>query len=264
MATPEGGCQPLVRRGSRRSVRSMRVDTEGTGLPRQQPDLVSQPISGWTEGVWGLSGALQGAGTFATVLLRTVPGPRRRRVAGPGVRAGRGSLPGPVLRGRLRPHHPWPARHPGLAARACVRVGFYFVHIWWMRAVGADAWVALASVESIFWPPGVRHRRPRSPAALAALGGRGLGHDGGGAQLLAVQRDAVGQARVRHGGHPHRGCVGVRRVGRRQLPARAPRLPLAALVPAGGGGWRRSHSWGSRPSRWFLRWRRTSRRPTPT
>jgi apolipoprotein N-acyltransferase len=36
---------------------------------------------------------------------------------------------------------------PGLA----FGVGFYFVHIWWMRAVGADAWVALASVESIFY-----------------------------------------------------------------------------------------------------------------
>ncbi len=36
---------------------------------------------------------------------------------------------------------------PGLAFGA----GFYFVLIFWMRAVGTDAWVALASVEALFY-----------------------------------------------------------------------------------------------------------------
>jgi apolipoprotein N-acyltransferase len=36
---------------------------------------------------------------------------------------------------------------PGLA----FGVGFYFVHIWWMRAVGTDAWLALSSVEALFY-----------------------------------------------------------------------------------------------------------------
>jgi apolipoprotein N-acyltransferase len=36
---------------------------------------------------------------------------------------------------------------PGLA----FGVGFYFVHIWWMRAVGTDAWLALSSVEAAFY-----------------------------------------------------------------------------------------------------------------
>ena len=30
-------------------------------------------------------------------------------------------------------------------------VGFFFTHVYWMRAVGTDAWLALASVESLFY-----------------------------------------------------------------------------------------------------------------
>jgi apolipoprotein N-acyltransferase len=36
---------------------------------------------------------------------------------------------------------------PGLA----FGVGFYFTHIVWMRAVGTDAWIALSSVEALFY-----------------------------------------------------------------------------------------------------------------
>ena len=97
----------------------MRVDTErhralDSGRPR--------PASRSRVGPKGLGPlrALQGR-YLCPRAAPDGPGPRRRRVAGLGVRAGRGRLPGPVLRGRLRPHHPWPHRHPGLAARACVR-----------------------------------------------------------------------------------------------------------------------------------------------
>ena len=86
------GCQPPVRPGSRRSVRSARADTEGARAPRQQPDLGSQSVSGWTEGSAGPLRRSAGPrlGTFAPVLLRTVLALVAGVVAGPGLRAGRG------------------------------------------------------------------------------------------------------------------------------------------------------------------------------
>jgi apolipoprotein N-acyltransferase len=44
----------------------------------------------------------------------------------------------------LRPRAAW---LPGLV----FGVGFYFTHIVWMRAVGTDAWIALSSVEALFY-----------------------------------------------------------------------------------------------------------------
>lgn len=44
----------------------------------------------------------------------------------------------------LRPRQGW---WVGLA----FGVGFYFVHIWWMRAVATAAWLGLASVEALFY-----------------------------------------------------------------------------------------------------------------
>jgi apolipoprotein N-acyltransferase len=48
-----------------------------------------------------------------------------------------------TLRG-LRPGRAW---LPALA----FGIGFYFVLIWWMRAVGTDAWIGLAAIEAAFY-----------------------------------------------------------------------------------------------------------------
>ena len=135
-----------------------------------------------------------------------------------------------------------------------------------MRAVGADAWVALASVESIFYGllgsvTAVLGRRRLWPLWVAAawvtmevvrsswpFSGMPWG------RLAFATVDTPVAAALAYVGS----------VGVSFLLALLGCL-LAALVPAGGGGgWRRSRSWASRPWRWFLRWRRTSRRPTPT
>ncbi len=52
-------------------------------------------------------------------------------------------------------------------------VAFYYTHIWWMRAVGTDAWIALAGVEALFYAvlgsvAAVLHRRRWWPLWLAA------------------------------------------------------------------------------------------------
>ena len=52
-------------------------------------------------------------------------------------------------------------------------VGFYFTHVYWMRAVGTDAWLALSSIESLFYAPlgsvfAVLARRRLWPLWLAA------------------------------------------------------------------------------------------------
>ena len=206
--------------------------------PRQQPDLDSRSFSGWTEGCGFLpelcrasaarsrAPASRALGYGCQRAAPDAPGPRLGRPALAGLRAG-----GPPRRraargGRLRARRARaaPARAawvPGLV----FGVGFYFTHIVWMRAVGTDAWLAL-----------VRRRGPRSTALLgpvvgaaapaprlAAVGGGGLGGDGGDPQHLAVQRDALGAPRLRGRGHPGRGRAAVRRLHRRQLPARAGR-----------------------------------------
>src|SRR4029453_17473868 len=120
-----------------------------------------------------LSGALQAAGTFAPVLLRTV----LALAAGVSLAlafepVGAAFLVPFSVAGVVLPTRGLPATRawlPGLA----FGVGFYFVHIWWMRAVGADAWVALSSVEALFYGllgsvTAVLGRRPLWPLWVAA------------------------------------------------------------------------------------------------
>ncbi|WP_367650403.1 apolipoprotein N-acyltransferase [Nocardioides sp. zg-DK7169] len=51
-------------------------------------------------------------------------------------------------------------------------VAFYYTHIWWMRSVGTDAWLALAGIEALFYAllgsvAAVLHRRAWWPLWLA-------------------------------------------------------------------------------------------------
>ena len=39
----------------------------------------------------------------------------------------------------------------GLVVGLCFGAAFYFVHIWWMRAVGIPAWLALSLLETLFY-----------------------------------------------------------------------------------------------------------------
>ncbi len=62
----------------------------------------------------------------------------------------------------------------GFAVGLAFGVAFYFVHIWWMKgSIGAEAWVALAAVEALFYGllgavATVLHRLRAWPAWLAA------------------------------------------------------------------------------------------------
>ena len=125
---------------------------KGPSFPRQQRGLGSQPSPSWTEGPGSLPALCRHpTGTFASVLLRT----------------GFAALAGVVLalafepvgfavlvplgvaglflsvRG-LRARHAW---LPGLG----FGIGFCFVLLSWMRAVGPDAWLALASAQAVFF-----------------------------------------------------------------------------------------------------------------
>ncbi|MBF4162010.1 apolipoprotein N-acyltransferase [Nocardioides acrostichi] len=43
------------------------------------------------------------------------------------------------------------ARRRGFGVGLAFGVGFYFTHIWWMRAVATAAWIGLASLEALFY-----------------------------------------------------------------------------------------------------------------
>ena len=94
---------------------------------------------------------------------------------------------------------------------------FMFVHLFWMRSVGWDAWLMLSTLETAFFVPlggacaAVSRRR-----GLAGVDRRALGRRRGVAVRLAVRRDAVGPARLRLRRHarsapalPYVGAIGV-------------------------------------------------------
>ncbi len=106
---------------------------------------------------------------------------------------------------------------------------------------------ALGPGGGVLRPPGGRCAGAAQAARLARLGGRGVVGDGGAEERLAVQRDALGAARVRGRGHPPGTCPGVRRGDRGEPAARARRRPARRpRCRATGGGWSRSAAW----SRW--------------
>ena len=248
----------LVRGG--RSAPRGRI-RRGPGPPRQQLDLGSRSVSGWSEG----SGSPP---PVCRYLCQRVPpdGPARWSRASALALAFEPvaaaflvpvAVAGFVLTTRgLRPGRAW---IPGLA----FGIGFYFVLIFWMRAVGTDAWLALAGHRgAVLRGPRLGDGGADPTARLAAVVRRGVGGDRGGPQPLAVQRHALGPAGVRGGRHPRRGRAAVRRLGRRELPAGAAGRPagLAGGGPGQGTAGRRprrspgSRSWPRHP-----RSRRTTR-----
>ena len=72
-----------------------------------------------------------------------------------------------------------------------------------MRAVDLYAWLALSGLEALFYGLlGAAVPLLRRLPGLARLGGGRVDGDGGAAQRVAVQRDAVGPAGLRRRGHP--------------------------------------------------------------
>ena len=94
---------------------------------------------------------LVGTTTVCGVLLRIVRRPRRRRRAGAGLRALRAADRRATRHRRLflcvRGLTPLKALVPGFL----FGIGFMYVLIFWMRVVGPDAWIALATLEASFY-----------------------------------------------------------------------------------------------------------------
>src|SRR4051794_2181723 len=139
-------CQPSVRPGSRRSVRPRGRTRNGPASPRQQRAPGSRPGKRWSEGCGSLPMSryfsLMGPRVLAALVSGVVLSLAFEPVALPIV------IPFAVAafvlccRG-LRLRSGW---IPGLA----FGIGFQYVLIFWMRAVGPDAWLALATAEAAF------------------------------------------------------------------------------------------------------------------
>ena len=143
--------------------------------------------------------ALAAAGTFAPVLLRSVCALLAGARAGAGLRARRARVPAAARRRRASSLcvRGLPARRawvPGLA----FGIGFQFVLLFWMRAVGIGPWLALAGSRPRSW-----HRSGAAAAVLLRRRGgavvvrRRLGGGRDDPLGLAVQRDALGPAVLR-------------------------------------------------------------------
>ena len=205
---------------------------------------------------------------YGPVLLRTLVALVARRRPLAGLRAGRRAPSLVPFAGR--PASCWPS---GAARRA---------------APGGRAWSSGSASSSpcSCWMRAVGHRRldraverrgrcstpllgpvtavPGPAPAVAAVGRRRLGGDGGDPQHLAVQRDAVGPAGLRRRRHPGRRRAAVRRRHRRQLPAGAARGRCwpGWCVARGRARLRRGRRAGRRAG--AGRRRRRSRRTPPT
>ena len=126
---------------------------KGPSFPRQQRDPGSQSASGWTEGLGSLPVlCTRLPGTFAPVLLRTglaaLAGVLLALAFEP---VGVALLIPFALAGLFLCVRGLTARRawvPGLA----FGVGFSSVVMFWMRAVGPDAWLALSALEAAFFP----------------------------------------------------------------------------------------------------------------
>ena len=171
----------MVRGGRSRPAR---VDPGGARPPRQLPDLGSQSTSGRSEGSRALRALPEPVQVPCAVPLppcscgRSSPCAGRRRAGlWPSSRS-RCLLRAAVRRRRrssladraaCTPRRAWV---PGLA----FGVGFCYVLMWWMRAVGTDAWLALAGLEALFYGLlGAAVPLLRRLPAWPRLGGRGLG-----------------------------------------------------------------------------------------
>ena len=221
----------------------------GSGPPRQQPDLGSRSVSGWSEGSGPPRTSAKRCSHLGYLCHRApadVPRAGGGRRAGAGLRAGRCRLPRARSRSPASCSRPvaW-RRGTGLDPRARVR-GRLLLRADLLDARGRHRRVDGPGRDrgALLRPAGLRHRRADPAAGLAALVRRRLGLDGGDPQLLAVQRHALGPAGLRHRGHPGRRRARVRRVDRGQLPARAARRAAGAAGRWPGGG-----AAGSRPVR---------------
>ena len=156
------------------------------------------------------------------------PGPGLRPPPVPGLRARGDRLPDPRGAGRVRAEHLRPAGaagldpRPGLRRRVLLHAHLLDVG----RPSACPRGSALAGWRRSSTACSGAAAGPLQPAALVArVAGRRLGDDGALAHRVAVQRDAVGPARVRRRRHPGGRRAGLRRHERPVLPARAERLP---------------------------------------
>ena len=97
---------------------------------------------------------------------------------------------------------------------------------------------------AVLRPAGGGRAGPAAPAGLAAVGGGGLGRDGGAAQRLAVQRHALGPARLR--GRRHARGAGTARTS--APPASACCSRWSGALAGCASSWATSAGWWPEPS----------------